>query len=580
MKLITIVFVSSLLAVLANATVYEAEDATQSGTATVALASASGGKYVKLQTGSITFNVTAPAAGMYDVAFYYSGYENHKIQYLDVNGTNVGQLSFDSTNLTFGHVVTTTVKLATGANTIAIRASWGYTYFDYITVDKHIAKPFTLSNDPVTNGATTSARKLYSFLKSNFGVKTISGIMTGNLDFVYDYGNSALTSYTPFKDQSDPDTVFTRSGKYPALIGFDFLFSTGAVGDTNGWYKGYTATAVKLATDLWNAGGIPAFTWHWKDPSDSVDAFYVQGAGTPYTTFDFTKAFVTGTTTWDTSSSKYKAMIEDIDHVASQFLTLQKDSVACIFRPLHESGGTWFWWSTHTGEQFGALYRLMYDRMVNVDGVKNVIWVFNPQTASYTTWNPGATNFDILSVDIYNNAYDNKSNASAYDSLIQNFGQNKILALSENGPIPDVNSMAEDGALWSWWMPWYESWSGGFISKTADSIWKRNMADDRVITLDKMPGWANVSVATQKNIVTSAMLSARVQGNELLITVPASGLVDVALFNILGSRVANLYKGSLDAGTHRFALGEISRGIYVVRTSGSFGTHVQAVQVK
>ena len=50
--------------------------------------------------------------------------------------------------------------------------------------------------------------------------------------------------------------------------------------------------------------------------------------------------------------------------IADYFLELQKDGIAGIFRPLHEAGGKWFWWSINSGDQFAALYRLVFDRMV------------------------------------------------------------------------------------------------------------------------------------------------------------------------------------------------------------------------
>ena len=124
-----------------------------------------------------------------------------------------------------------------------------------------------------------------------------------------------------------------------------------------------------------------------------------------------------GTTSWDTLSAAYKGIIADIDYISEYFLDLQKDGVAAIFRPLHEAGGTWFWWSTHSGKQFAALYRLVYERMVFKNGVKNLVWVFNPQTANLTDWNPGETYYDVLSIDIYNNDNDNSSNAGAFDDF-------------------------------------------------------------------------------------------------------------------------------------------------------------------
>jgi len=343
-----------------------------------------------------------------------------------------------------------------------------------------------VSYTPVTEGATGGAQKLYNFLATNYGVKTISGMMTGDVG-----------SATDIKSQVDVDTMYQKTGKYPVLVGFDFLFATG-LNSSSSWYQSYTNTALTLAKDLWNKGGIPAFTWHWKDPSDSVDQFYVNGHDT-VTTFDFTKGFNSGTTTWNTSSTVYQELVSDIDEIAAYFLQLQKDSVAAVFRPLHEASGAWFWWGTQGGAAYQALYNLVYDRMVNVDGVKNLVWVWNPEYATDTDWNPGSTKYDVISLDIYEAYnYTNKF-VTGYNTLTTNFGaENKIFAVSENGPIPDISTMTLNKTVWSWWMPWYQSWSGKFLDQTMDAVWKANMSDPCTITLDEMPGWNNYTISTSQ----------------------------------------------------------------------------------
>ena len=267
---------------------------------------------------------------------------------------------------------------------------------------------------------------------------------------------------------------------------------------SSSWNMEYTDKAISLAKNLWKAGGIPAFTWHWKDPLDKKDAFYIQSAanGGEYTDFDFSTGFKPGTTEWNTESAAYKGIVADIDHIADYFLELQKEGVAGIFRPLHEAGGKWFWWSINSGEQFAALYRLVFDRMVKVKGVKNMIWVFNPEGSTVTSWNPGSEYYDVLSIDIYNSANDHSSNASAFDKFKNASNATKILALSENGPIPDVNNMHTDEAVWSWWMPWYSTWSGTWPGQTKDAVWKSNMDDERVLSLEDMPGWGNYTANT------------------------------------------------------------------------------------
>lgn len=469
----------------ASAAQYEAEDGTLTKDAAVASnTEASGGKYVKMNGGDITFPaVTVEKAGQYSVVVHYmNNYGGDKINYVGV-GSTTSQVSFPVTDKGKFVDVETVLTLAAGANTIAITNSWGWIDVDYIEVKEFEAKAFTLCNAPVTKNATPSAIKLYNFLVNNFGKKTISGVMTGNMD-AYTIGDAT--------QHEDVQAVYKAGGKYPALIGADLMNATGANKD-EGWFQQYTEKAIDIAKTTWKKGGIPAFTWHWR-PGDEVE-FYVKGAHDTYTEFDFSEAFIKGSTTWDTTSAAYKAIVGDIDHVSQIFLDLQKEGVAAIFRPLHESGGNWFWWSINTGKQFVALYQLLYERMVFKNGVNNLIWDFNPQDASKLSWTPGETYYDVLSVDIYNKANDHQSNSAAFIDFANKGGTNKIIALSENGPIPDVDNMYAENAPWSWWMPWYESWSAGYVSQTAASVWQKNLADERIITLDEMPGWDNYNEA-------------------------------------------------------------------------------------
>ena len=487
-----IIIIGLGLAVAAFATKYEGESATVSeGAKIVNSGGDSGTGYADMQEGNISFEgVTAETAGKYQVTIHYKAPE-FKANYIAVNGSTSGTVDFEEAST--WKDVSTIVTLKAGTNTIALQKFWGWISVDYIDVEPYESAPFKLSAKPVTPEATESAVKLYSFLRENFGKKTISGIMTGDM--------SGYTLGADFKTHDDVKYIYTRTQKYPVIVGLDFLFATGPKANES-WNKEYTDKAISIAKGLWKAGGIPAFTWHWKDPLDKEDAFYIQGAdnGQGYTTFDFATGFKPGTTEWNTESAAYKGIIADIDHIADYFLELQKEGVAGIFRPLHEAGGKWFWWSINSGDQFAALYRLVYDRMVKVKGVKNMIWVFNPEGSTVTSWDPGSEYYDVLSIDIYNSANDHSSNASAFDKFKSASNGTKILALSENGPIPDVNNMHADEAVWSWWMPWYSTWSGTWPGQTKDAVWKSNMEDERIISLEDMPGWdkytANISPDT------------------------------------------------------------------------------------
>ncbi len=351
-----------------------------------------------------------------------------------------------------------------------------------------------ISYTPVTEGATDAAKKLYNFLAVNYGVKTVSGIMTGEV-------NSS-----EFKKLADVDSFYIRTGKYPALVGFDYLFATGKEASKE-WNKDYTRMAVNSAKDLWNKGGIPAFTWHWKDPSKAEEAFYATagsagkdefGNQKPFTTYDFTQGFsnpnCTSNCTWNKESNVYKQLVADIDVIADYFLELQTAGVAAIFRPLHEASGGWFWWGLRSGAAFQALYNLVYEEMVNNKGVKNLVWVWNPEYAKDTDWNPGK-NYDVISLDIYE-AWDYSTKyTAAYGELKTNYGTDKMFAVSENGAIPDLSVMKEKNSVWSWWMPWYQTWSGKFLDQTVNAVWKANMESSCTISLEDMPGWDKYTIS-------------------------------------------------------------------------------------
>lgn len=334
-----------------------------------------------------------------------------------------------------------------------------------------------VSSSLVTKDPTEGAVKLYNFLKENYGSKTISGVQTGDMT-------------GSLKTQLDVKAVYDKSDKYPALVGLDLLMATGHQSDES-WFMSYTENSIKIAEELWKEGGIPAFTWHWKVGKDSV--FYTKD-----TNFDFTKGFLSGTTNWDTTSETYKLLVADIDKISKHFQRLQTQGIAAIWRPIHEAAGGWFWWGSKGAEAYKALYALVYDRMVNTNGLKNLIWVWNIERdpaigydykALNGAWYPGDEYVDIIGVDIYNSAFDYNSNVNSYNKIVSEMGTDKIIALTENGPIVTPDNMEKDKAVWSWWMPWYETWDGGFVSQTSDEVWKTTMADERIITLDEMPGW-------------------------------------------------------------------------------------------
>ena len=498
-----------------DGTKLEAEDAIYENCELVEGDQYSGGKALAMKesNGKISFNYTAAEGGKLTVYVGYDGQWGDKTVNITVNGSTG---TFQTPVAGVGEIEAGAFIMNEGENTIEITPSWTWYLIDYIRIasaaESSIA--FDIAASPVDANASEAAKKVYTFLYDNFGKKTISGIMTGDLG----NANGDVTL------QSDVKTVYEVSGKYPALVGFDFLFATGRTED-EGWCKEYTNNSLALAKDLYRRGGLPAFTWHWHDPSRATDDFY-----SDKNTVKIADA-LNADGSWNTESELYQYLVKDIHTIADYFLQLQEAGVACLFRPLHEASGGWFWWGRDKDAAACVkLYQLVFDEMVSVKGVHNVIWVWNAGEND-ADWNPGDAYYDIVSADIYNAKFDYSSNYSTFDKLKSLTGGKKIIALSENGPIPDIDKEVEEEAVWSWWMPWYQSWGQKeedmFINKTSAEEWTKCMGDERVITLEDLAeGWGTyieTGIQSLKAVEPASQTIYDLQGRRLT-TAPAKGL--------------------------------------------------------
>lgn len=599
----------------ATPTVYEAEE--QSGVDASAITSDatysySGGKYVQVSK-AMTFTVQVDETAMYDIATQVLIHQyDWTTSVILVNGVEAGSMLTTPRTCDSVYTITASAKMKAGENTITVGN--GAIGVDYVSVERHPDPVFNISSTPVTPGATEAAYKVLDFLKDNFGTKTISGMMISDQVFNYDYGNMKLLKpgeCTPadsckysdaevaWTGQTDIAEFYNRSGHYPAIGGFDMLFAAGGRHE-EGWFKGYTENNLVMTEELWNKGGIPTFTWHWKVGEDTI--FYTQANGYKNagctegvtktadnnTCFNYTLAFTDSTCKEiNTSSEVYQNIVNDVDIVSSYFLQLQEKDIAVVWRPLHEASGGWFWWGVASAECYVQLYRLVFDRMVNTNGVKNLLWVWNINTdptygydysALNGAWYPGDEYVDIVAVDIYDPLLNHNSGANYYNKIISEVGTNKLIALSENGAIPDIDSIAEDKAYWSYWMTWSQTWSGNFLDKTPTDMWKKNLDDERIIALDDMPGWAdyNVSISPASKVRSSAVTLSQ-QGRSLQLTVPSRS--NASLFSLQGKLVQNIGK-DLSAGTHTVQLSKIPQGVYIVRVNGANFSATQKILIR
>ena len=320
---------------------------------------------------------------------------------------------------------------------------------------------FNISTSLVTPNPTTQTVNLYNFLKQSFGTKVISGTMANHSTNII-----------------EATWVHTQTGKWPAMTFFDLIDHT----NLNQNWINYSAP-LTLSKDWWNNNGVVGFSWHWRDPLTKSGSFYVPSAATSPdkgTTFDILKVS-------DTNSAEYKAMIVDIDVIAGYLKEFKDAEIPVIWRPLHEASGAWFWWGAGGPEPCKALWKLMFDRLVNFHGLNNLIWVWTSDTkSSALNWYPGDEYVDIIGMDIYPGANHHESQYLEFNKIKEIFKGKKIIALTECGSVPDPALMKSTGDMWSWFMPW----NGDFTESdnhNGVNWWKKFFNYDFVITRDKMP---------------------------------------------------------------------------------------------
>jgi mannan endo-1,4-beta-mannosidase len=272
--------------------------------------------------------------------------------------------------------------------------------------------------------------------------------------------------------------IRTLSGKTPVIRGFDLIdYSPTRV------ERGTTSQEVENAIEWSHGRGIVTFCWHWNAPGGLIDqpgSEWWRGFYADATTFDVSKAMN------DPQSEEYSLIIRDIDAIAVQLKRLQDANVPVLWRPLHEAEGAWFWWGAKGAESCMWLWKLLYQRLAIHHGLNNLIWVWtSTDRTTALDWYPGHTYVDLISADIYLPAGHYSSNFRVFDNLVALFGGKKIIALSENGALPDAERLFVNRAAWSW----FATWSGGFItdgiSNTPEQI-DAVFNHEYVITLDEI----------------------------------------------------------------------------------------------
>ncbi|HYC86601.1 MAG TPA: glycosyl hydrolase [Chryseosolibacter sp.] len=397
--------------------------------------------------------------GYYHLYIRYASASGDKYNFIQVNGLTTGSVAFPM-SASFNETYAGKIYLEHGMNSIGIIKEWGYVDIDNFRLE--IGEPaaiYQLAENLVTPEPSDKADSIYQQLCDLYGKVILSG----------QYGGDA-----------ELNRIQSVSGKVPLIRGFDMMdYSPSRV------ERGAVSTETEKAIAWHEAGGVVTFCWHWNAPKDLIDQpgkEWWRGFYTDATTFDVEKAMS------DPASEEYSLLVRDIDVIAAQLQKLEDAGVPVLWRPLHEAEGKWFWWGAKGPLPCKWLWNLLFDRLVNHHQLNNLIWVWtstgNPAALD---WYPGDDRADMIGADIYLPDGSYGSSFNTFDNIATLYSGRKIIALSENGPIPDPERMFVERAAWSWFC----TWGGGFIlNGTSNSATHINHVfnHEYTITRDEVDG--------------------------------------------------------------------------------------------
>jgi len=292
--------------------------------------------------------------------------------------------------------------------------------------------PVSVDPVPVNPHATPEARALLKYIASISGTAYITG--------QHNYPNVA-SRYT--------DLAYDLTGKYPGLFGADFGFSAG---DDKDSVLGRPAMIEEVERQYHN-GAVIAYTWHEVRPTDDEPVTFRDSVQGKLTDYEWRQLLTPGT-------PLNQRWCAQVDVVAGYLHQLQAAHVPVLFRAYHEMNGNWFWFGGRPGKDgsgkdgSAALYRMIYDRFVNVHHLDNLVWVWNVNApsgnaGSVADYYPGAQYADVVTMDIYG-----EFKQDYYDSMLA-LAAGKPIALAEVGAVPSLDVLAKQ-PRWAYFMVWSE----------------------------------------------------------------------------------------------------------------------------
>jgi mannan endo-1,4-beta-mannosidase len=276
--------------------------------------------------------------------------------------------------------------------------------------------------EPVTPGADAPAKALLTRLTAASG----HGVLSGQENIAASDAASAA--------------VIQAAGKQPAIFDAEMKFDTPA---------GVSAAdaqqaVVKEATRAHSSHAEVSLSWHPSHPTDGAPA---NGHG-QLTDFEWNELLTPG-------STLNKSWCEQADEVAATLRELEKAGIAVLWNPLPESNGKEYWWAGRKGIYgSAALYRQLFDRLVNHDGLHNLVWVWEAAPPAFGPGGSGAMS-DFFPGLLYTDALEMRLNQIngrfPADRFLRQFAVGKPIGVELTGNLPSPDAFSERSS-WAWFL--------------------------------------------------------------------------------------------------------------------------------
>ncbi len=309
-------------------------------------------------------------------------------------------------------------------------------------IDPEISNPVTLLT-PCDIQATENTKKLFTFLKSIYGEKTLASTMA-NVSW-----NTTEAEYV---------AKSITNGRYPAMNCFDYIHISHS---SPGSWIDYSN--IEPVENWAKEGGLVSLMWHANVPKseNNKDPFNYT-CTTSETTFQCKNILIEGT--WEN-----EFFYVQLDKVCESILKLQDAGIPAIWRPFHEAAGNiynynngtaWFWWGANGGDVYVELWKTTF-KYFQSKGIHNLIWAWTTEGKDADFY-PGDEYVDIIGRDLYG-----QSTVNTYSEWlnVNKIYSHKMIALTEcgnkveNGKVTSQAIIVEQwnkGCRWLYFMPWYD----------------------------------------------------------------------------------------------------------------------------